>query len=130
MASLAEAAVADEQTQTVVDLAGYRLDVGRGSLFDPRGAALALRPKSFDLLSYLFRSLPESWPSRLLEQPLLSSRACNSSCLTPLDDESGVQRWASLVQKEYFASIQVQYSRRSVQKGRAPPYETAELCRC
>jgi DNA-binding winged helix-turn-helix (wHTH) protein len=48
--------VADERTQTVFDLAGFRLDVGRGSLSDPRGVTLALRPKSFDLLTHLFRN--------------------------------------------------------------------------
>jgi class 3 adenylate cyclase/tetratricopeptide (TPR) repeat protein len=48
--------VADERTQTTFDLAGFRLDVGCGSLLGSDGAALALRPKTFDLLTYLFQN--------------------------------------------------------------------------
>ena len=84
MASLAPAAVADERTQTVFALAGFCLDVGRGSLSDPRGAALALRSKTFDLLTYLFRNpgrivsrdelMDAVWPSIFVTDDSLTCR--------------------------------------------------------
>jgi DNA-binding winged helix-turn-helix (wHTH) protein len=48
--------LADEDARTVFHVGGFCLDVRRGSLCDPSGASLALRPKTFDLLTYLFRN--------------------------------------------------------------------------
>jgi DNA-binding winged helix-turn-helix (wHTH) protein len=55
--------LADGDARTVFHVGGFCLDVRRGSLSDPCGASLALRPKALDLLTYLFRN-----PGRIISR--------------------------------------------------------------
>ena len=66
--------MAESAAGTVFHFGGFRLDLTRGCLLDTSGLELALRPKSFDLLSCFVQNA-----ARLLSREELLDAVCQTS---------------------------------------------------